>query len=198
MRHDDGKTFLAIYGTLARLGYYVTYKVLDAQEYGGAPQKRERIFIAAFESYEACGRFRFPEPMPRTLCLNDCLKRTAKQEKPYYYTSENYLYGQLERIVTDREALYLITDGGVSAKKYYIASALKANMGTFPDRIPVLRDDYGVRKLTEDECLALQGFPKDFSFPNDITREAKYKQAGNTVCVPVVERIAEKIAEALT
>lgn len=48
INHDNGKTFLVIYNTLVQFGYFVKYKVLDAQEYGNIPQQRRRIFIVAF------------------------------------------------------------------------------------------------------------------------------------------------------
>ena len=195
--HDEGRTFIVIYNTLAQFGYYVKYAVLDANGHGGIPQKRERIFIVAFRDYDVCTCFGFPESIPTEHCLNDFLKRNERQDDIYYYGANSYLYNDLQRIVTDKDALYLITDNGVSAKRYYIASTLKANMGTYPDRVPVLRDDYGVRKITENECLALQGFPKDYAFSPAINLKAKYKQVGNTVCVPVIKRIAEKMAEAL-
>lgn len=67
-------------------------------------------------------------------------------------------------------------------------------MGTFPDRVPIIKDDYGIRKITPMECLALQGFPKDFIFKR-ISLNSAYKQCGNSVVVPVVRRIAEKIRE---
>ena len=51
----------------------------------------------------------------------------------------------------------------------------------------------GIRKLTLLECLELQGFPKGYHCPADIKFEDAYKQAGNTVCVPVIRRIAESI-----
>ena len=65
-------------------------------------------------------------------------------------------------------------------------------MGTYKDRIPVIRDAYGIRKLTPTDCLALQGFPISYRFP-DIPVNEIYKQLGNTVCVPVIERIAKRI-----
>lgn len=195
--HDGGKTFLVLYNSLAQFGYCVKYKILDANGYGGVPQKRERIFIVAFLDYDLCNRFRFPEEIPTKGALNDYLRRDEHQADKYYYTEKSSLYGELQQVVIDTDALYLITDYGVSRKKHYIASTLKANMGTFPDRVPVLRDKYGIRKITEVECLALQGFPQEYSFSPDISLEAKYKQVGNTVCIPVVRRIAEKIAEAL-
>lgn len=73
MEHDDGKTFLVIYNTLAQFGYAVKYKVLDSQEYGNVPQQRKRIFIVAFLDYDQCARFNYPEQIERTVQLNDIL-----------------------------------------------------------------------------------------------------------------------------
>ena len=67
-------------------------------------------------------------------------------------------------------------------------------MGTFPNRVPIIKDDYGIRKLTPLECLALQGFPQDYTYPTTINILDAYKQAGNTVCVPVISRIAKNIS----
>lgn len=61
------------------------------------------------------------------------------------------------------------------------------------ERVPIIHDDYGIRRLTPYECLKLQGFPEYFKFaPNTPMRNA-YKQVGNSVCVHVIKRIAEKI-----
>ena len=65
-------------------------------------------------------------------------------------------------------------------------------MGTFPDRVPIIKDDFGIRKITPYECLALQGFPSTFRFAN-IPMGSAYKQCGNSVVVPVIRRIAESI-----
>ena len=65
-------------------------------------------------------------------------------------------------------------------------------MGTWYDRVPIIRDDFGIRTITPLECLALQGFPPDFTFP-DIPPESMYKQCGNTVVVPLVAELARNI-----
>lgn len=197
VEHDSGKTFLVIYNTLVQFGYFVKYKVMDSKEYGNVPQQRRRIFIVAFLSYSDCENFKFPEPIELTVGLNDILVRAQKHSDVYYYNETNFYFNKLQRIVTDKKAIYKINDNGVSKRKYFICPTLLANMGTFPDRVPVIRDDYGIRKITPLECLALQGFPSDFKFSN-IPLNSAYKQAGNTVCVPVVKRIAEKIKEVLS
>jgi len=42
------------------------------------------------------------------------------------------------------------------------------------------------------EYLALQGFPPNFKFKGISLNDA-YKQCGNTVCVPILKGIAERI-----
>ena len=196
IEHDDGKTFLVVYNALAPLGYSLRYAVMDATEYGNVPQIRTRIFIVAFLDNEMCDRFKFPEKIPLDKKLNDILARSLVHDKVYYYTEDSVYFKDLERIVVDKKALYKIYDTGVSKKAYYICPALTANMGTFPDRVPIIRDDYGIRKITPYECLALQGFPKVYRFPK-IPMTSAYKQCGNSVVVPVIRRIAEKIKEVM-
>ena len=70
-------------------------------------------------------------------------------------------------------------------------------MGTRNDRVPIIIDQFGYRKLTVRECLDFQCFPKDFSFPIGTTIQEAYKQIGNSVCVTVVKRIADQIHNAL-
>ena len=49
----------------------------------------------------------------------------------------------------------------------------------------------GIRLFTENECKALQGFPKDFKIP--VSRTSMYRQFGNAVAVPVVQAIAKEM-----
>lgn len=193
LEHDDGKSFLTVYNALVPYGYSFKYITMDPTEYANIPQIRTRIFIVAFLDYKMCDAFSFPEKIPLTKKLNDILDRSIKHDDCYYYNESSFYYKDLKRIVTDRRALYKIWDSGVSKKAHYICPTLTANMGTYPDRVPVILDDYGIRKITPYECLALQGFPEEFRFPN-IPLNSAYKQCGNSVVVPVIGRIAEKIA----
>ena len=192
LEHDAGKSFLTVYNSLVQYGYSFRYKVMDAMEYGNIPQNRTRIFIVGFLDYEKCERFSFPEKIDLTVDMNDILDRSIKHDEIYYYTAESPFYNDLKRIVTDKRALYKIYDSGVSRKRHYFCPALTANMGTYPDRVPIILDDYGIRKITPYECLALQGFPSTFRFAN-IPMNSAYKQCGNSVVVPVIRRIAEQI-----
>lgn len=196
LEHDDGKSFLIVYNALVPYGYKFKYQVMDSIEYGNVPQHRSRIFIVAFQDEVACDNFKFPEKIELTIKLNDILIREWQHDKCYYYDESSFYYNDLKRIVKDKKALYKIYDSGVSPKAHYVCPTLTANMGTYPDRVPIILDDYGIRKITPHECLALQGFPKDFKFPK-IPMTSAYKQCGNSVVVPVIRRIAEEIMKVM-
>lgn len=74
---------------------------------------------------------------------------------------------------------------------------LTANMGEGGHNVPLVLTNHGIRKLTPHECFNAQGFPKDFKLPADMTESRLYKQAGNSVCVSVIVRIATNIEKAL-
>ncbi len=69
-------------------------------------------------------------------------------------------------------------------------------MGMGGHNVPIIFTDEGIRKLTPQECANFQGFPKNYKLPN-IADSALYKQFGNSVVIPVVERIAKNIRKAL-
>lgn len=188
LRHDNGKTFKVVLETLSELGYYVKYKVMSPHEYANIPQIRERIFIIAFKDFTMYNAFEFPTSIPLTKKINDIIDRSEHHHEVYYYTEKSKYYSLLNERMTDDEVIYRIDDWGVAHEKWDICPTLKANMGTFPDRVPIIRDDFGIRKLTPYECLRFQGFPESFKFPNVPLNEA-YKQCGNTVCMYMIRNI---------
>ena len=191
IEHDNGKTFLVIYNTLAQFGYSVKYKVINATDVN-IPQHRARIFIVAFRDIGDCDRFVFPEAIPLETTIEDIIDRTVKHDDIYYYGSESRYFKTLNAKIVDKTGIYRIDDSGIATRKWDICPTLKANMGTYHDRVPIIRDDFGIRKLTPMECLAFQGFPRNFTFKG-ISLESAYKQCGNTVCIPIIYSIANNI-----
>ena len=70
-------------------------------------------------------------------------------------------------------------------------------MGTGGHNVPLVLTKYGIRKLTPKECFLFQGYPKDFKLPENLAQSHLYKQAGNSVVVPVIRRLAENIKKAI-
>ena len=198
VEHDDGRTFLVIYNTLAQFGYALRYGVLDAHKYGNIPQPRSRIYIAAFLDYETCDNFRFPAPIELNISINDVINRHDKKHDVYYYTADSEIVSKYGNQINDRNYIYRISDKGLIRVRSHYCPTLTANMGTYPDRVPIVCDDYGIRRLTLRECLDFQGFPHDYKFPKSITINDAYKQIGNSVCVPVIRRIAEQMCNSLS
>lgn len=74
---------------------------------------------------------------------------------------------------------------------------LTANMGLGGHNVPIIKNHKGIRKLTPKECFSLQGFPSDFKLPETLSDAKLYHQAGNSVTVPVIERIATEMKKVL-
>lgn len=185
--HDKGKTFNVIHNELAGRGYYIRYIIADACDYG-IPQHRTRTYIIAFKDKLSCDEFCFPDKVPLEKHLTDIIDLSVKKDDKYYYKLDTLKYERLNKAITDKQQLYRFSDWGIQPSKDGIAFTLKANMGTYPDRIPIIKDDFGIRNITPRECLALQGFPPSFAFPDTVSEREQYKQAGNTVCVELIRK----------
>ena len=197
MEHNKGKTFLVVHDVLANLNYSIRYRVLRASEYAGVPQIRDRIYIVAFRDQEVCDRFEFPCKMDLEITIEDILSRKQKKHDIYYYSNEDSFYKNASKIVTRYDSIYRVYHDSIKVTQNRICPTLTASMGISKNQVPLVVDDFGLRKLTLQECLNFQGFPKEYYFPNSITIDDAYKQVGNTVCVPVVKRIAEQIKKVM-
>ena len=196
--HDNGQTFGVIRKTLEDLGYVVSYKILNACEYGNVPQTRNRILIVGFnsEAVENYADFCFPESVELTKTIHDCLLE-EKQADKYYYKEDSRYYPQLSETMKSKDTVYQWRRVYVRENKSRLCPTLTANMGTGGHNVPLILTDWGIRKLTPKECLNFMGYPEDYAFPDSISESACYKQSGNSVVVPVMMRVAEQIAKVL-
>jgi len=85
----------------------------------------------------------------------------------------------------------------VRQNKSGVVPTLTANQGEGGHNVCIVKTKHGLRKITPRECFNTQGFPKNYKLPTKQSDARLYKQAGNSVCVPVINRIAEQIVEAL-
>lgn len=203
INHDNGNTLQVILETLKSEGYYATYRVLNAYKYGNIPQNRERIYVAAFREKEDFQNYEWPDEIPLTVGLRDIIDFDEKKEDEYYYTPGKYAGNIYEKLVeatekedVDNPGIYQWRRWYVRKNKKNLVPTLTANQGGGGHNVCIVKTKYGFRKMTPRECFNAQGFPKDFILPN-MRNSRLYKQAGNSVCVPVVKRIAESIAQAM-
>ena len=193
-KHDEGKTFEVILETLKNLGYQTVYKIMNAKDYGNIPQQRNRIYIVAFKYKKHLNQFEFPNMISLTQTAFDLFDKEKQDEK--YYMHGHRMWRQMMEYMNDRKRVYRFTDWGISRGMEGICPTLLAAMGSRFERIPFFYDDYSVRLMTPRECARLQGFPESYILPIENEKQV-YKQIGNSVCVPVVYRIAQNIVKSL-
>ena len=196
--HDNGNTFRVICSELDKLGYKYLFQVLNAAEYGNVPQNRERIYIVAFRNKEDYANFDLPKSIPLNKTIHDVIDFDNKVDDKFYYTAEkNTFFDELKNNMTKHDTTYQWRRVYVRENKSKLVPTLTANMGTGGHNVPlILTNSNQIRKLTPRECFNVQGFPTDYKLPNQ-SNGRLYKQAGNSVAVPVVERIAQNIAKAI-
>lgn len=183
-----------------KLNYWVDFKVLRAADFG-IPQNRERIFIVGFDQ-DYFGKkcnfnelFSWPSEPKFPTRLGDILEDLSdlKPEDDCYTISNKLWEGHQRRKIEhgnkgngfgytlyDHDSPYSNT---LSARYYKDGSEIlisQNELGKNP------------RKLTPRECARLQGFPEEF-IVNAVSQGQIYKQFGNSVCVKVVEAVAQQI-----
>jgi DNA (cytosine-5)-methyltransferase 1 len=185
--HDGGRTFKIIHDTLTEaLGYRVYWRIIDARSV--VPQHRERIFLVGFKPARW---FDFPEYPEQGPALSSVLESDVLDK----YTLSDHLWKYLRDYAVKHQragngfGFGLFGGEGVartlSARYFKDGSEILIDQG--PGRNP--------RRLTPRECARLMGFPEGFVIPVSDTQA--YRQFGNSVVVPVVERIAMRVADTL-
>lgn len=194
--HDKGNTFQVILNELKDEQYYIKYKIMNAMEYGNTPQNRERIYIVAFKDKSVYDAFRFPEKIERFRTLKDIIDFENDKDDKYYYYEGKYkgnIYQKLNEAMDDSEAIYQWRRKYVRKNQSNVVPTLTANQGEGGHNVCLIRTKDGrIRKMTPKECFNAQGFPEEFILP-EIADSKLYKQAGNSVCVEVIKRIAEQL-----
>ena len=169
---------------------------MNTKDYGNIPQNRERIYIVGFRDKSSYDKFNFPQPQILTKTISDMLDTNSVDDCFYYTKDKNSFYLILEELITKENTVYQWRRNYVRENKSGLCPTLTASMGTGGNNVPIIKTNKGIRKLIPRECFNFQGFPKTYKLPN-IANSHLYKQAGNSVSVPVIKMIAESILIAI-
>jgi len=200
---DSGRWFMSISQELRKSGYWFreyNSAELDTYELTPLPQKRNRLFMVALSTKKfRNGRFTFPaDKYDGKKDLQNYIDFNGSIDDDYYYLDDqNKYFKMISESGDDKSCIYQLRKYLVRVKEHNVCPTLTANMGMGGHNVPFIHDSKGIRKLTETECLKLQGFPEEFSFPSDVIRSARYKQIGNSVSPLVVKLLAVAILNKL-
>ncbi len=209
-KSSDGTKTLDIILKILRddLKYFVPEpRLLNALDFG-VPQKRERVFIVGFKKEEHYNKFEYPEKKPVETYPKIVEYGNVSSR---YYLSKQYL-DTLEKhrerhrqkgngfgfqiIDENIERFNTLLCGGMGIERNLVIDKRKDEL--IPEtniRGPI--NSQFVRRLTPKECRNLQGFPKGYMLPENVSHNALYRQFGNSVAVPVVRALAIEVLKAM-
>ena len=202
--HDDGRTFKRIQAEIQKAGYWFSEanaKILNTSRYTDIPQNRERIFMVAMSSdHFHSNSYKFPEALPDGSCrsVRSYLDLDSKAPDRFYFMAHSQYYPLFKEAIECgvKGSIYQLRRSYVRENKSDTCFTLMANMGDGGHNQPVIKDRWGIRKLTPRECARLQGYSDDwFKIPpvEKVSQSQLYKQIGNSVTIPLVVRLAENI-----
>ena len=130
--------------------------------------------------------------------LEDLVKKGyLKKEYPKALITEHTTLGdrQVRKQDTSKEIGYNIVAGKLSFEinKILDPQKIAPTLVAMDMKKIFVVDNSGVRPLTLREGLRLFGYPDDFKFP--VTQTEGFDLLGNTVAVPVITAISERLAE---
>lgn len=204
--HNNGETLKVILGLLEELGYFVSFKVFNAKNFG-VPQNRERIIIVA--SLEKSFDFEAVKISKKKICINDILEENKEYLEPFQYKLIDNPTNQKDSGLIFAGYLDKTTRKGVKANSLHLSrvhrqpNRIYSAKGTHPTlssqesagRYYVLLDNNQVRKLSVEECYRLMGFPATFKLVG--AKNKLYERIGNSVCVPMMHAIGKEIVNQL-
>lgn len=128
------------------------------------------------------------------------VKGYLKKEHPKALVMEHTIFGdrQVRQQDTRKKAGYNIVAGKLSFEinKILNPHGIAPTLVAMDMKKIFVVDNGGVRPLTLREGLRLFGYPDDFKFP--VSQEEGFDLLGNTVAVPVITAVAERLADVYT
>jgi len=198
LAHDNRRTFTRVIQEIQQAGYWFMPKdnsaTLNTRIHTEIPQNRERLYIAAL-SWDAFDQnpFEFPVREQRTRDYREFLDLDRRADDWYYFSDDSKWRRMFAESMAagDPDRVYHLRRHYVREIKAFQVPTLTAHMGDGGHNMPVIRDEWGIRKLTPVECMRLQGIEDgSLTFPPEVSRSQRYKQIGNAITVPLVRKLA--------
>lgn len=221
VNHDGGNTIKVILDNLDKLGYEVSWKILNARNFG-VPQSRERIILAGVRRDKPASPDKINNQIFDFNNVEEKLAQTTienilekKVDSSLYLEKEDYT---LLKTYAAKEKTGLIFSGyrnknmrknGVLEGSEHLSRSHKQSSriyhatGTHPTlssqesagRYFIQLPSGKVRKLTMLECFRLMGFPDHYKKTG--SQANLYARIGNSVCVPMIQAVAKELIKTI-
>lgn len=197
--HDGGKTIQVIQDTIQSLGYSFSYQVINAARHG-VPQQRKRVYMVCFREEAHYISFQFPQPIPLTRHVQDILLDDEALVEHLYRDRELIFPSKpINDVPSDKPIRCCVVNLGRQGERIYSTQGTAITLCSTGGGLFGKTGGYLVngrpRSLHPRECARLLGFPDSYRLDSN-PRQA-YRQLGNSVAIPVIQRIAEQIGLAL-
>lgn len=183
LSHDGGSTFSTIIETLQKIGYGVSWEVLNTKDFG-IPQNRERVFIFGV----------------RGECPREILPLRESNEKGDERNKRKIRVINQQTRSKDRPSLKYSSGGSGTLCKNDEAFCLPAGGGG--GQYIQKENNRRIRRLTPRECERLQGFEDSWTkFGNydgkikEVSDTQRYKVLGNAITVKVAEAVIRQMCQ---
>lgn len=181
--HDGGNTFATIQKHIKTLGYSFSHQLINSNPL--VPQNRVRCYMVCIRDTEE--EFQFPEIIGEPIPLRSILE---KRVPPQYTISDRLWEGHQRRTTRNLERGTGFTAFCADLDKP--SNTIVARYGKDGKECLIPQKGKNPRMLTPRECARLQGFPDNFIHSSSKTNA--YRQFGNSVAVPVIRMIANRLA----
>ncbi|WP_295794746.1 DNA (cytosine-5-)-methyltransferase [Mucilaginibacter sp.] len=196
--HDKGNTFKVIKQTLLDLGYSFDHRVLNGKHF--VPQHRDRTIMVGFDKSVFGEDISFDFNLVKLPDADKKIKTILKKDVDPKYTLTNNLWNYLQEY-SKKHKLKGNGFGFGLVNMDGITRTISARYYKDGSEILIPQDGLNPRRLTPDECAALQGYPvnkgkKSFRIP--VSDNQAYKQFGNSVVTPLIEAVGKEITNVIT
>lgn len=191
MTLHKGAIFKRVCGAFEEAGYTLSYKLLNAADYG-VPQKRERVILVGFRN-DLGVKFEFPSgtTVNNWTPLSVAVPKLAIEEQKYYF-SKRAVEGMKNAKPNMKRGLWQRLDEPCLTVTSHLAKV------SLNSRDPVLLVDQEkelYRRFTPREAARIQSFPDDFAFAGSETDA--YRQIGNAVPPVLFWHVTKQVANYL-
>jgi len=199
--HAEGKTLESTLTLLQNSGYDSFFKVLNASNFG-IPQKRERLYFVCFRKDLGVSNFQFPEPIRSDVAVEDVLlpAHDPLLEGLFIEREDLSLVKELPQFRESRPIRIGTVGKGGQGERVYSPKGHAITLSAFGGGIGAKTGMYlvegRIRRLHPRECARLMGFPESFQLHE--RRNVCYKHFGNSVVIPVVQKIFNEIDKILS